>query len=46
MVDSSDDMVSKMLYFLDSRFMEYNLSDCVQLEYFEDMWEYEYFVYL
>lgn len=46
MADSSDDTVSKMLHFLDSRLAEYNLGDCVRPEYSEDMWEYEYFVYL
>lgn len=46
MADGSDDTVSKMLHFLDSRLAEYNLSDCVRPEYSEDMWEYEYFVYL
>lgn len=46
MADSSDDTVSKMLHFLDSRLTENNLSDCIQSEYSEDMWEYEYFVYL
>lgn len=46
LADSSDDTVSKMLHFLDSRLTEYNLSDCIQSEYSEDMWEYEYFVYL
>lgn len=44
--DISPDTVSKMLNFIDSRLAEYNLKDCVTSEYSEDMWEYEYFVYL
>jgi hypothetical protein len=44
--DISSDTVGKMLNFIDSRLAEHNLTDCVTAEYSEDMWEYEYFVYL
>ena len=44
--DMSPDTVSKTLQFIDSRLTDYNLRDCIKPQYSEDMWEYEYFVYL
>ncbi|XP_061172243.1 uncharacterized protein LOC133181700 [Saccostrea echinata] len=42
----STDTLGKMLNFVNSRLAEYDLENCVKSEYSDDMWEYEYFVYL
>ncbi|XP_062588120.1 uncharacterized protein LOC134249781 [Saccostrea cucullata] len=40
------DTLGKMMNFVNSRLAEFGLENCVKSEYSEDMWEYEYFVFL
>ena len=42
--DISSEMADKMLIYMDSKLEETGLSKCLQEEYSEDMWEYEYFL--